>query len=153
MQEVDVQEIQDLLDSYDRDPSQLISILHDVQAKYNWTPKKALVHISNGLGIPISRAYSVASFYKAFRTTPRGRHLVRICLGTACHVRGASKVMEKARDNLNIKQGDTTKDLQFTVERVNCLGCCAMGPVVMVDDDYHRNLTPADVENVLAQYD
>jgi NADH-quinone oxidoreductase subunit E len=153
MPEVLAKEIEALLDKYRRQPSQLISILHDVQAKYNWLPKEALAQISEGLGIPLSRIYSVASFYKAFRITPRGRHLVRVCLGTACHVRGGLRIMEKAEEVLGIASEETTPDMKFTLERVNCLGCCALGPVIVVDDEYHGKIAPTKIEEILKSYD
>jgi len=151
--EVKREEIEALLDKYKRQPSQLISILHDIQAKYNWLPKEALVQISEGMDIPLSRAYSVASFYKAFKITPRGRHLVRICLGTACHVRGGVRIMEKAEEVLGVDGGETTPDMKFTLERVNCLGCCALGPVMVVDGEYHGKIVPTKVEEILKNYD
>jgi NADH-quinone oxidoreductase subunit E len=151
--EVKTKEIEALLDKYKRQPSQLISILHDIQAKYNWLPKETLIQISRSLGIPLSRAYSVASFYKVFKTTPRGRHLVRICLGTACHVRGGVRIMEKAEEVLGVNGGETTPDMKFTLERVNCLGCCALGPVMVVDGEYHGKIVPTKVEEILKNYD
>jgi NADH-quinone oxidoreductase subunit E len=153
MMEVRKQEVESLLDKYNRQASQLISILHDVQSQYNWTPKEIIIQISEGLGIPISHVYSVVSFYKVFRTEPRGRHVARICLGTACHVRGGDKIMQKAEDILGIKQGTTTEDKKFTLEKVNCLGCCALGPVMVVDGNYYGRLVPADVEGHLAKYE
>ena len=139
-----------------RHPAQkevLIQLLLDIQSEFNWIPKEAILRISTRLQIPISQVYRVASFYKAMSLTPRGKHVVSVCLGTACHVRGGPRIMDKAEETLNIKAGETTQDMKFTLERVNCLGCCALGPVIKVDKDYHGKLTAAKVKEVLESYD
>jgi NADH-quinone oxidoreductase subunit E len=144
--------VQAVLKKYQRDNSLLVDILQDVQAEIGYLPKDVLEETARGLEIPVSRVYSVATFFKAFSLTPRGRHLINVCLGTACHVRGADKVVEKIEEELGIKRGETTPDLKFTLETVNCLGACALGPIVVVGEDYHGEMTPETVGSVLKNY-
>ena len=151
--EIDVHEIDKIANKYRDDRSALIQVLLDVQNTYNWLPEAALRRIGERLGVAFSEVYRVASFYKALSLTPRGRHQVRVCLGTACHVRGAPRILEKVEQALNIKAGETTGDMKFSLERVNCLGCCALGPVMVVDGEAHGKLALAKVEKVLNQYD
>jgi NADH-quinone oxidoreductase subunit E len=146
-------EIDEIIDSYQGKQGTLIQILLDVQSEYNWLPENALRRVSKRLGIPFSEVYRTASFYKALSLTPRGRHLVRVCLGTACHVRGGARILDKAEQILSIKASETTQDMKFTLERVNCLGCCALGPVMVVDEETHGKLTVAKVEEALNKYD
>lgn len=150
-QEVD--RVDQIIDRYVNEDGALIQILLDVQREYNWLPKEALTQISERLEIPVSHMYRVASFYKAMSLTPVGRHLVSVCLGTACHVRGGPKILDKAEQVLGIKDGETTPDQKFTLQRVNCLGCCALGPVMVVDGEAHGKLGVAHVEEVLNKYD
>jgi NADH-quinone oxidoreductase subunit E len=142
-----------IIDRYAGEEGVLIQVLLDVQREFNWIPKDAIKCISERLQVPMSQIYRVASFYKAMSLTPIGRHLVQVCLGTACHVRGGPKVLDKTEQILDIKPGETTKDMKFTLQRVNCLGCCALGPVMVVDGEYHGKLPVAKVEEILARYD
>ena len=152
--EVDkVDKVDQIIDQYAGEEGVLIQVLLDVQREFNWIPNDVIKRISERLQIPISQIYRVASFYKAMSLTPIGRHLVQVCLGTACHVRGGPKVLDKAEQMLDIKAGDTTKDMKFTLQRVNCLGCCALGPVMVVDGEYHGKLPVAKVEEILESYD
>jgi NADH-quinone oxidoreductase subunit E len=141
-----------ILDNYQRDRGMLVSILQDVQAEYNYLPEEVLVEVSQALGAPLSQVYSVATFFKAFSLEPRGRYLINVCLGTACHVRGAVKVLEAIERELNIKAGGTTKDLKFTLETVNCVGCCALGPVVIIDGEYYGQMKTDKVKVLLENY-
>jgi len=145
--------VDEIIGRYPAQPGVLIQLLLDVQSEFNWIPKEAILSISARLQIPISQVYRVASFYKAMSLTPRGKHVVSVCLGTACHVRGGPRIMDKVEESLGIKAGKTTQDMKFTLERVNCLGCCAMGPVIVVDKDYHGKVAPAKVKEVLKSYD
>jgi len=140
------------LQKHQHDKSLLVDILQDIQAEVGYLPKEVLQETSEGLGVPLSRVYSVATFFKAFSLTPRGRYLINVCMGTACHVRGAVKVMEKIEQELKINRGETTKDLKFTLETVNCVGACALGPMVIVGEDYHGEMTPEGVVSVLKEY-
>ena len=141
-----------VLDNYQRDKGMLVSILQDIQAEYNYLPRETLEQVSQGLDVPLSRVYSVATFFKALSLTPRGRYLINVCLGTACHVRGAVRVLEEIERDLDIKAGETTKDLKFTLETVNCVGACALGPIVIVDEDYHGQMKREKVEGMLGNY-
>lgn len=144
--------VERVLDSYQRDRGMLVSILQDVQAECRYLPKEALKQVSDGLNVPLSQVYSVATFFKAFSLKPRGRHLINVCMGTACHVRGGVRVAEKIERELGIKRGETTPDLRFTLETVNCVGACALGPMVVVDDEYHGEMNTEKVESVLKKY-
>ena len=120
--------------------SALIHILQDVQQEYNYLPRDVLEDISYELDMPLSQVYSAVAFYENFHLEPRGKHIVSVCLGTACHVRGAQRILEGIKNQLKISEGETTDDMEFTLERVNCLGACAMGPMVVYDGKYHGNL-------------
>ena len=141
-----------VLDKYQRDKSLLVDILQDIQGEVGYLPKEVLEEAGHGLEVPLSRVYSVATFFKAFSLKPRGRHLINVCMGTACHVRGADKVLEKIEQELGIKTGETTPDLNFTLETVNCVGACALGPMVIIGEDYHGEMTPETVGSVLKKY-
>ena len=150
-----VQELRDIdkiIDEYNGDKSALIQILLKIQAKNHWLPKPALMWVSERLDIPMSQILNIATFYKAFSLDPRGEHLVRVCLGTACHVRGGPKVLDAAEQFLGVKSGETTSDFKFTLESVNCLGCCALGPVMMVDDKHYGKLDSSKVGEILSKY-
>lgn len=146
------EKVKQVLQKYQHDKSLLVDILQDIQAETGYLPKEVLAETSRELDIPLSRVYSVATFFKAFSLKPRGRHLINVCMGTACHVRGAVKVLEKIEQELNIKRGQTTKDLKFTLETVNCVGACALGPMVIIGEDYHGEMTPEAVGSVLKNY-
>ncbi len=146
------EKVNQVLKKHQHDESRLVDILQDIQAEIGYLPKEALEEAGKGLGVPLSRVYGVATFFKAFSLTPRGRHLINVCMGTACHVRGADKVLESIEKALKIKTGQTTKDLRFTLETVNCVGACALGPMVIVGEDYHGEMTPEGVAAVLKEY-
>ena len=142
----------EVLQKHQHDKALLVDILQDIQAEVGYLPKEVLQEASAGLGIPLSRVYSVATFFKAFSLVPRGRHLINVCMGTACHVRGAVKVLEKIEQELKIKRGETTRDLKYTLETVNCVGACALGPMVIIGEDYHGEMTPEGIVSVLKEY-
>lgn len=131
----------------------LLAILSEVQDRYHFVPREALILISQRLGIPLSQAYSVATFYHGFSLSPRGRHLIHVCTGTACHVRGAARVLDRLETLLSILPGETTQDRQFTLETVNCLGTCALGPVVVVDGEYSGQVTSQQAGRLLKRLD
>jgi len=145
--------VDSILSGYQRDKSLLVSILQDLQSEYNYLPKEGLVKISKGLDIPLSQVYSVATFFKAFSLKPRGRHSILVCLGTACHVRGAVRVLENMERELGINHGGTTDDLRYTLETVNCVGACALGPMVIIDGEYHGQMSAEKVRPLLEKYD
>ncbi len=142
-----------ILDSYRHDTGLLVSILQDIQVEYNHLPREALMQVSQGLEVPLSRVYSVATFFKAFSLTPRGRHLINVCLGTACHVRGAVRILEGIERELGIKVGETTENLRFSLETVNCVGACALGPIVIIDGEYSGQMKTDKVKPLLEGYD
>ena len=141
-----------ILDEYQHDKGMLVSILQDIQEEYNYLPRESLKQVSKTLDVPFSQLYSIATFFKALRLTPRGRHLINVCMGTACHVRGAVKVLEATEREMGIKSGGTTDGLEFTLETVNCVGACALGPVVIVDGEYHGQMKTEKVKDILKEY-
>ena len=142
-----------VVENHHRDMGMLIQILLDLQSSLGWLPQAALAEVSRQLRVPVTRVYQVASYYKAFSFAPKGRHSIKVCLGTACHVRGAARVVDKMETDLGIKRTETTPDLRFTLETVNCVGCCALGPMVMIDDKYHGQLTGEKVSRLLSRYE
>ncbi len=132
--------------------SNLINVLQEVQECLGYLPSAALKEISNRIGIPLSRVYGVVSFYTQLYTEPRGKHTVRCCSGTACHVKGAPRVLDSIEKVLGISEGQSTEDLTFYLETVACLGTCFLAPVMMIDNQYFGNLTPNGVEKILRNY-
>jgi NADH-quinone oxidoreductase subunit E len=130
----------------------LIAILLDIQDAYHYLPPESLRTVADTLGMSLIDIIGVATFYRAFSLTPRGKHTCLVCLGTACHVRGGPKILGEFERQLDVKAGDTTKDGQFTVETVACLGCCAIGPVVVVDDTYYGHATIRKVGTIVKKY-
>lgn len=131
------------------DPGGLVNVLHDLQAHLRYLPQKALEMAAEHLGISFAQMYGVATFYEGFHFKPRGEHVVTICMGTACHVRGAPRLLEQAERDLSVKSGGTTKDLMFSLEQVNCVGACALGPLAIVDGTYKGSMTPAKLSKLL----
>ena len=145
-------DISDILDRHPARPSSLIPLLQECQDNFGYLPREIMEQISAHLGLPESKVYGVATFYAQFRFEPLGDHLVKICHGTACHVKGADKITETLENELGIDTGETTDDGAFTLERVACLGCCSLAPVIMVDDTAHGNLTRDKLKEVLNEY-
>lgn len=144
--------VKEIVDRYDRDKSALIAILQDVQDEYRYLPKEALVSIQQQMNIPLSRVYEVATFYDAFSLKPRGRFVVEVCTGTACHVQGGINLLEALERDLHIKCGETTEDGDFSIDRVGCLGCCSLAPVIRVEEDVHPYLTQDEIPRILRTY-
>lgn len=148
----DVTELDELLDSDDATGEQsLMAVLERVQARYRYLPEDVLILLSERMGVPLSQTYSVATFYNAFSLEPKGEHVISVCMGTACNVRGSRKVLERISDRLGIGPGETTEDNQFTLETVNCLGACALGPIAVVDGDHYGQMTAARAEKLLKE--
>lgn len=145
--------LEKLLAKYKGQNGALIPVLQGAQDIYGYLPQEVMFEIAKGLKIPPSTVYGVATFYAQFHLKPRGRHIIRVCLGTACHVRGGAKIMEAIQKELNIGDGDTTEDLQFTLESVACIGACGLAPVIMIDDDTHGRLTPDTIPEILQRYE
>jgi NADH-quinone oxidoreductase subunit E len=134
-----------VLERHEKGPHSLVPLLQDIQAEFNYLPEEMLRRVAESLGLPLSQVYSVATFYKAFSLEPKGEHVITVCLGTACHVRSAPAVVEELERILGIKSGETTRDMKFTLETVNCLGACALGPIVVMDGEYNGQMTPGKI--------
>lgn len=146
------QKVKSFIEKYNNEKKALIAILQDIQAQFNYLPQESLRIVSETLGIPLVDILGVATFYRAFSLEPRGKHLVTVCLGTACHVRGGPKILEEFERKLEIHAGQTTNDKKFSLETVACLGCCAIGPVVVVDNDYYAHTNIRKVGTILKKY-
>lgn len=144
-------EVREIIDKHSGERGELIAILEDIQSKYSYLPEAALREIAERTGRLLVDIYGVATFYKWFSLEPRGKHVLSCCLGTACHVRGAPKVAEEFERHLGVKPGSTTPDREFTLETVNCLGACALGPIVVADGHYFSNVTPNRVKSIIAR--
>jgi len=140
----------EIVAKYGGDKSALIQVLLDIQRENRWLPKDALKLVSRKLGIPLTQIYHTSTFYKAFSLKPKGRHSVSVCLGTACQVRGAPRLLDRAMETLKIKPGETSTDMRFSLDTVNCLGCCAIGPVMVVDGEYYGKPSATEIEQVAA---
>jgi NADH-quinone oxidoreductase subunit E len=153
MPQVETEKMENLLEQYEAQRANLIPILQDVQETYRYLPEQVLRRISKKLKVPLTEVYQVATFYRCFSLTPRGKHVIQVCLGTACHVRGAPRVLDRILLDLKMAHPGTTSDLQFTVETVRCIGCCGLAPVARVDNaNTHPHLTQAKVAGLLKKY-
>jgi len=150
---MDMDKIDQIIDKHHCEASSLLQILLDIQTENNWLPKEALGRISERLEVPLTRIQHIVTFYKAFSLVPKGRHKVHICVGTACHVRGASRILDTVEEATGIKPGETDLEMKFSLETVNCLGCCALGPVVDIDGKVHGKMTPVKTSEVLKLYE
>lgn len=137
------------LNEFDKNQKELIHILHRIQTKYGYIPPQAITEISRHLNISESEIFGVLTFYKAFTLEPRGKYLITICMGTACHVRGAPAILDEFERKLDIKAGETTEDKMFTLETVNCVGACALGPIIIADGEYHGQMKTREVDKVI----
>jgi len=142
----------EIVKKHGRDKSELIAVLQDIQDTFNYLPKKALDAAAKALDIPVTRIYEVATFYNSFSLRPRGKHLVEVCAGTACHVQGAMNLMDKLKRDLDVECGETTADKEFTLEEVRCLGCCSLAPVVRIGGNIHPYLTQDEIPKILRNY-
>jgi len=145
----DLKKLPDIFDRYPKNQQSLISVLQDIQKEFHYLPCEALRETAAVLNVPLSKVFSVSTFYNAFSLTPRGKTVVRICMGTTCHIRGAGMIRDQLENQLNIKAGETTKDLGFTLEVVNCVGACAMAPVVIVNEKYHGSVKVSQYKKLL----
>lgn len=150
--QISLEKVDEIVDSYDAEKESLIQVLQDITSEYNYLPGTCLTQVSQRLNVPLSEVFEVTTFYKAFSLEPRGKHLVNVCLGTACHVRGAHQILNQIERTLNIKAGQTSDNLMFTLGTVNCVGACALGPVVVIDDQYHGQMTQKKIKELLEKY-
>lgn len=146
---MDKDRVDQIIDKHECEASSLIQVLLEIQSEHHWLPKEALERVAERLQVPLTRIQHIATFYTAFSLVPKGRHEIHICQGTACHVRGASRVLDTVQDLTGIKPGETDLDMKFSLETVNCLGCCALGPVMEIDGKTHGNMAPAMIADVL----
>lgn len=127
-------------------------ILQAFQQRYNYLPQPALKYLSEKIAVPLTQIYGVGTFYSTFSLEPRGNNIISVCLGTACHVRGADRVRERIKDTLHIEEGQTTEDREFTLESVRCIGCCSLGPVIKINEDIHGRIKSEEVKQILSEY-
>ncbi len=154
MPQVEMEKVEPLLEQYESRRTNLIPILQDVQDTYRYLPQEVLRKIAQKLRVPLTEVYQVATFYRCFSLVPRGKHVIQVCMGTACHVRGAPRVLDRMLRDLKLAGPGTTGDMQFTVETVRCIGCCGLAPVARVDNaNTHPHLTQAKVAGVLKKYE
>ena len=146
-------EVNAILNKYKRDQSSIIAILQDIQEGERYLPRDVLEYVAQKLDISLSKIYYLSTFYQAFSLEPRGKHIINVCVGTACHVRGASRILDTVQEKTGIKPGETDLDLKFSLEVVNCLGCCALGPVMEIDGKTHGKMTPGETADVLKNYE
>ncbi len=145
--------VDQIIDKHHGEASSLIQVLLEIQSENHWLPPDVLERVGEKLQVPYTRIQHIATFYKAFSLVPKGRHEIHVCMGTACHVRGADRVLDQVQDLTGIKPGETDLDLKFSLETVNCLGCCALGPVMEIDGKTHGKMAPAATAEVLKSYD
>ena len=147
--DISITEINDIISREAHDDASLIAVLEAIQSRYRYLPPETLILAAERLGVPLAQAYSVATFYHAFSLRPKGKHCLHVCMGTACHVRGSPQVLDRLQTKLGVKPGGTTRDRQYTLETVNCLGACALGPIVVTDGDYSGQMTAQKAEALL----
>ena len=147
-----LKKVDKIIDRFKDRPGALIPVLEEVQMVLEFLPMPILKIIANGLKLPLSQVFGVVTFYSFFTMTPRGKYTVRVCLGTACYVRGGKAIYDNIRKELNVEEGETTEDRLFTLETVRCIGACGLGPVIFVNDNVHGRLKPAKVKDVLSKY-
>lgn len=150
--DIELAQVDSIIDKYNAERSALISLLLDIQDHYYYLPQSALERVAEKMNVPSAQVYQVARFYKAFSLKPRGKHLLTVCLGTACHVRGGDRLVDQLSRLLKVAPGETTKDQLFTLQTVNCLGCCALGPVMVVDGTYYGKMSATKIEKILDKY-
>ena len=145
--------IDELLKQYDYQRGSLIPMMQDIQVEYEYLPKDILKYLSKQLQVPLSQIYSVATFYSSFGLAPRGQHLITLCLGTVCFLKGADRISEIIQEELQVEPGGTSPDRRFTFQPVNCLGACALAPIMKIDEEYYNKVTPDEVREILAEYE
>jgi len=149
---MDLTRVNEIIDKYHAEKSSLIGIFQDIQAEFRYLPKEAITRVVERLEIPLTQAYTVATFYKSFSLVPRGEHEIHVCLGTACHLRGGQRLVENFERTLGVKAGGTTPNMKFTLETVNCLGACALAPLVRVDQKTYAKVTADKVTKIIKEY-
>jgi NADH-quinone oxidoreductase subunit E len=149
---MDKDKIDRIIDKYNGKASSVIQVLMDIQHENHWLPREVLHRVSEKLGVPLSEILHIVTFYKTFSLKPQGRHEVHVCMGSSCHLRGAQHILDKVQELTGIKPGETSPDSRFSLESGNCLGCCSLGPEIVIDGDHHSRIAPDNVEDVLKNY-
>jgi len=150
---MDNDRIDQIIDKHQGEASSLIQVLLEIQSENHWLPREALEKVSKKLEVPLNEVLHIATFYKTFSLIPKGRHEIHVCTGTSCHVRGSTRLLDAVQDLIGIRPGETDSDLKFSLETVNCLGCCALGPEIVVNGKHHPRIAPAKAEDVLKNYE
>ncbi len=150
--EIDEKKLDSVVSKYNSDRSLVLSMFQDIQREYRYLPKEAIKYICQRLNIPVVKGYELATFYKSLSLTPRGKHTIHVCMGTACHLKGAPGVLEAFERELRVKRGETTEDMLFTLESVNCLGACALAPLVRVDEKDYGKVNKKKKKNIIEEY-
>ena len=146
---MDLTRVDVIIDQHNGDATALLAIMQDVQDVAHYLPREVVDHVAKRLSVPVARIYAMATFFGSFHLEPRGKHICTVCMGTACHVRGAARLVEQVERDLKIKSGGTTADMMFTVEEVNCVGACALGPLVILDGEYHGGMTSGSLTKIV----
>ncbi|MEA2102883.1 MAG: NAD(P)H-dependent oxidoreductase subunit E [Thermodesulfobacteriota bacterium] len=149
---VDIERINEVISRYDRSEEFILAILQDFQKEFHYVPQEGMERLSEIIHVPQSRIYAMSTFYNALSLEPKGRHTIKVCTGTACHLKGAVDILETVERELDVKRNSTTEDKRFSVDCVNCVGACAMAPVIVVDDDYHGHMSSSRIMDVLKKY-
>jgi len=153
LRQEDIEKIREICSSFSKDPQELINVLHRCQEHFGYLPAEVQEVVSNELDVPVAKIYGVVTFYSFFTMTPKGRHPVSICMGTACYVRGAEKVLDEFKKELGLQVGQTTIDGKFSLSSLRCVGACGLAPVVLVGDKTYGRVAPDDVKNILKEYE
>ncbi len=149
---MDVDKLDTILENFQEKEGNLIGILHEIQSQFRYLPEKELRYLSKKIKVPITQIYSIVNFYNRFSLTPKGKNEICVCLGTACHVKGAERIMDEMKDKLCIDKGETTDDMDFTLEEVRCIGACSLAPAVVVNEETYGQVTPKQVDKILNKY-
>mgnify|MGYP003931062217 CR=1 FL=1 len=146
-----MEEVLKIIEKYPKEEASLIQILQDINRTFNWLPKESLEIVAREIKVPLARIYGVASFYKALSLKERGKNIIKVCTGTACHIKGAPQLIDEIKRKKNIGPGETSEDRKFTLETVNCVGACAMAPVLILNERYYGFIKPSDIEKILEE--
>ncbi|HNR89354.1 MAG TPA: NAD(P)H-dependent oxidoreductase subunit E [Spirochaetota bacterium] len=150
--DVTIAKVDEIIGRYGKTEESILAVLQDFQREFRYVPEEGMKRLAGVLDVPESRIYAMGTFYKALSLEPRGKHTVKVCMGTACHLKGANQILEAIERGFSVKRNHTTKDKNFTVESVNCVGACAMAPVIVVDEDYHGHARSSKVVDILKKY-
>lgn len=149
---VDIKKVDEIISRYEKSEESLLAILQDFQREFRYVPEEGMKRLGEVLHVSESKIFAMGTFYKALSLEPRGKHTIKVCMGTACHLKGAGQIIETIERGLGVKRNHTTKDMKYTIESVNCVGACAMAPVVVVDEDYFGHTRPSKIDDIINKY-